>query len=109
MALQELELVQGGELELRQGWGRVQAPARGAVGIEGAYREAPLEVRGAGQRKAAGEAVAEAAAAQGRGNLAGRQQREGSREAGGAFRSPSGAVQNLGQGSKRQRRENTIH
>lgn len=81
---------------------------RGAVSIEGAYREAPLEARGAGQCREEGEAVA-GAAAQGRGNLAGRQQQEGSREAGGAFRSPWEAVQNLGRGGKRRKRKNIIH
>lgn len=102
--------MQGGELELQQGWGQEQAPVMGAAGTEGAYREAPLEVREAGQRRAEGEAVAEAVVvARGRGNLAGRQQQEGSREAGGAFRSPSEAVQNLGRGSKRQRRKDIIH
>lgn len=73
---------------------REQAPVRGAACTEGAYR---LEVRGVGQRRAEGEAVAEVAAAQGRGNLAGTQQQGGSREAVGAFRSPSEAVQNLEQ------------
>lgn len=95
MALQEREPVQGGESELRQGWGREQAPVRGAASTEGARQEVPLEVRGAGQSRAEGGAVAEEAAAQGRGSLAGRWQREGSREAGGAFHSPSEAVQNL--------------
>lgn len=87
--------MQGGELELQQGWGWEQVPARGAAGTEGAYQEAPLEVRGAGHCREGGEAVAEAVGARGQGNLAGRQQ-EGSREAGGACRSPSEAVQNLG-------------
>lgn len=95
VALQEQELVHGGDLELRQGWEQEQVLVRGASGTEGAHREVPLEVRGVGQCKAEVEVVAGEAVVQGRDSLAGRSQQEGSRVAGVAFHSPLEAVRNL--------------